>query len=46
MKWRSHTISGDNSVRECFEKINSLSPKFLVVLKIMGVLRTLSQMVI
>ena len=32
MKWRSHTISGDNSVRECFEKINSLSPKFLVVL--------------
>lgn len=32
MQWRSHTISGDNSVRECFEKINSLSPKFLVVL--------------
>tara|TARA_Y100001954_G_scaffold235427_1_gene293109 strand:+ start:1185 stop:3413 length:2229 start_codon:yes stop_codon:yes gene_type:complete len=32
MKWRSHTILVDNSVRECFEKINSLNPKFLVVL--------------
>ena len=30
MKWRSHTILVDNSVRECFEKINSLNPKFLV----------------
>jgi N-acetylneuraminate synthase len=32
MKWKNHTISADSSVRECFEKINSLSSKFLVVL--------------
>lgn len=30
MKWRSRTILVDNSVRECFEKINLLNPKFLV----------------
>ena len=32
MKWKNHTISLDNSIRECFEKINSLNPKFVVVL--------------